>query len=396
MEFTHVDQRTDEKFARLFPTAEQNILVKTAAAGAANAPDMVKGARDEDGFHYRLYESRIPAGFDADAAFGKFATPDAREAAMAERKVGQPAREVTARQTSATLDERYPEAVRYYPSDKFKVDGVAGADKATGREQFNSLAKAEGTKFQYMAAVRAFVHKEGPVEAFAAWQSPEARASWDEEGKKMAQTAEKSKERASDVIDSSKLHAEGNHFLADHRNGLQLPSKRHEAERDKVLGGMRKASNEDLSTVFSATEREFKALERRQYAIQIKAAQEISEAKGEKMDSASFNKLSESQRREAANYNELPREDFAKMVALKSGYFEVRKELQERGVVPSREEAIAKKSQVEAVEKPKAVGEKSTSLNPPAPDKAAEQKKQGRQSSKGASLAAQLAGSLNR
>ena len=96
MDFPHVDERTDEKFTRLWPLVADNVKVKEAAKDAPqmiSAPTKVE-KEEAGGFHYKLYESRVPAGFDVEKSFGAWATEEARAASVAESSSARVAKDL--------------------------------------------------------------------------------------------------------------------------------------------------------------------------------------------------------------------------------------------------------------------------------------------------------------
>lgn len=362
MDFPHVDEKTDERFTRLWPKHAENSELKVAAE--AN-PKMLAFSREDGGPHFRLYESRIPSTVDADAAFGAFATAEAKSASLAESAEFRAGKQMGEKAEKATIDERYPEGSRYYPPLGKAADTAEGLKSE--REGFNKTVAglvAEGAlqkgDVRYVAQAEAFVSKNGPVEALARWQSPEMKAQWLAEGKTQKEVDRQPASRAKEVVDASDLRAKGEHFLADHGQGLLLPSKKSETERAGVLAQLGKASIEDLKTVQGVSEREFKALERKQYAIQIKAAQE----KNPDLTTEAFNAMKDPERRVAAGYNEIKEDEFKRMVALRSGFFAITDELKSRGEHMSREEARDLKNNVEKQSEAKPVDEKSTSRKP--------------------------------
>lgn len=377
MDFPHVDEKTDERFTRLWPLHAENSTLKVAAE--AN-PKMISFARDDGGPHFRLYESRIPISVDADEKFGAFATEDAKRASLAESAEFRAGKAVGEKVEKASLDERYPEAARYYPPM-----GPSAADpEKSERQLFNETVKKleAGPDVKYTAAVGAFVSKRGPIPELAEWQTPEMKARWEAEGKIVRDNERKPADRAKEVVEASAMRGKGEGFLADHAKGLLLPSTKFEKVRGEVVAEVRKASTEDLKTVQGVTETELKLLEKKQYAIQIKAAQ----AKNPEMTVEDFNAMKSDQRRVAAGYDEITADEFKRMVALKSGFSAITAELKDRGEHMSREEALGVKGREEKQAEAKPVDTKDKSGPKPT----------GRQSSKGAGVAAALADSLGR
>ena len=396
MDFPHVDERTDEKFTRLWPLVDQNVKVKEAAkADPAMLGVPTKEEKAEaGGFHYKLYEKRIPAGFDADKAFGAWASEEAKAASIEEGAAGRKSKEVVEQRQRQSAEERAPQNVRYYPAVE--------AEEGKNRDAFNTavaeIAKARGlerkdvVKYDNSAEVKAFVSKVGPLPELAYWQTPEARAAWDREGEKLQKGANKSAERAEEVVNRAARIGKGEDFLGKYgEKGIQMPPKKYEKERSAVEAEIRSAGTEDLQKVRDASEREFKALEKRLYAIQIQAAKK----KDPQLSTEAFNAMKPEQRREAAGYEELSSEDFRRMVRTKDAFFRVNDELNERGEHLTVGQARDLKAKGEAQEQAKPVDEKGKGqkVDTGAPEKAQE----GRQRSRGAMAgAAALASQLNR
>lgn len=394
MDFPHVEPDTDQRFARLYPLVSQNEQLKAAAK---DAPDMLKFSREGGEAHYKLYESRIPPSVDADAVFAPFASDAAREASIAEGAAKRAAKESVDRVQRSTAAEAYPEEVRYYPA-------IAEGN----RERFNQAVKdaglstksvqldGGGTKpadVSYMPSIKAFVSKVGPVPSLAEWQTPEAKAMWDAEGERLQKQQRKGVDRAAEAVEATALRAEGKHFLADNLTGLILPPAKNAEERAAVVASIGAASLEDLKKVQQITEESHKALSRRQYAIQIKAAQQ----KDPNLSAEKFNAMNDKQRRVAAGYNELSNEDFLKMVGLQYGKMAIVNELKARGEHMSVEEARDKKERAGTeVEKKTSVDEKSKSREPDAEPEQAAEKPAGRAGNRGAQHAAALAATLQK
>jgi hypothetical protein len=391
MDFPFEDPKTNEPFARLYPLHADNAKLKEAASVA---PEMIQGSRDEGLFHFRLYKDRMPVGFDADQSFGKWATPEAKEASLAESADFRKAKEVSDKVQGAEASSRYPENIRYYPA----INGPEGLNRDAFNAVVDEVAKEKNLSrkdvvlYNNTPHVKAFVSKIGPIPQLEAFQSDEAKAAWKAEGEKLQQNENKQVNRAKDVVDRANLMGQGKTFLAKYSKGLMLPSERQPEEREAVMKDVREASSEELRKVASASEREFKFLEKKLYAIQISAAQKEDPS----LTVESFNKLKPAERRVAAKYAELEADDFNKLVRMKSGYFAVSKELNERGEHLTVAQARDIKEKEETKEKAKPVGEKGVGKSAPAPEKKADSKPVGRQSSKGAAAAAALASGLGR
>jgi len=407
MDFPHVDERTQEPYARLWPVVAENVTVKEAAK---DAPQMLSAPTKEEkaeagGFHYKLYESRIPAGFDADKSFGAWATEEARAKAIDESANYTRGKAVGEAVTKATADERVPEAVRYYPAvnpqvenageknrDKFnEIVGQVVAERDAAAKASNPEHKVERkdvVMYDKSEHVKAFVSKIGPIPELAYWQSDEAKDAWKQEGAKLQKGQEKVEQRAGDMVERAGKIGEGNDFAGKYGKGLMMPPKKYATERSAVEAEIGSASLKDLKAVQGASEREFKFLEKKLYAIQIKAAQE----KNPELKAPDFNALKPDERRKAAGYKELSDEEFRKMTRMKDGFFTISNELKGRGEHLSVEEARDLKNKVDAPEQKKPRDEKSQSLKQKAP----EPQQTGRASSKGARAASALASTLGR
>lgn len=393
MDFPNVDERTDERFARLWPLVGDNEKVKAAAK---DAPDMIKFSREGEGPHYRLYESRIPAGVDADKAFGGWATEEAKTASLQESASYRQAKGIGERQQKQNADERYPENIRYYPA----VEAAEGKNRDAFNEIVGKIAEDRGlarkdvVQYNNSAEVKAFVSKVGPLPELAYWQTDEAKGAWAKEGEKLKVQQDKTVSRAADVVERAALQAEGKDFLANHGKGLAMPPKKNAVERGQVEAEIRGASLEDLKAVQAVSEREFKALEKKQYAIQIQAAKE----KTPDLSTEDFNKMKPEERRVAAGYKELGEDEFRRMVRVKDGFFTINRELNDRGEHLTVDQARELKGKGEAVQQAKPVDEKSVGkkAEPEAPQQGGDAAPQGRQSSRGRAAAAALAGQLGR
>lgn len=393
MDFPNVDERTDERFARLWPLVADNEKVKAAAK---DAPDMIKFSREGEGPHYRLYESRIPAGVDADKDFGAWATDEAKAASLQESATFRAGREVAERQQKVSADERYPQDIRYYPA----VDAAEGKNRDAFNEIVGKIAEDRGLarkdviQYNNSSEVKAFVSKVGPLPELAYWQTDEAKSAWSAEGEKLKVQQDKGVARAQEIVDRAGLQAEGKDFQAKYGKGLVMPPKKYANDRAAVEADIRGASLQDLQAVRDVSEREFKALERKQYAIQIQAAKE----KDPSLSTEDFNKMKPDERRVAAGYKELEEGDFRRMVRTKDGFFTISRELQDRGEHLTVSQARDLKGKGEAVQQAKPVDEKGVGkkAEPDAPKQEGEAAPQGRASSRGRAAAAALAGQLGR
>jgi hypothetical protein len=404
MEFPHVDENTQEKYAQLWPVVAENVSVKEAAKDAPKMLSAPTKAEKEaaGGFHYKLYEDRIPAGVDADKSFGKWATEEARTKALEESANYTRGNAITKEQGESAALTRAPMEVRYYPAVNPEVENpeeknrdafnkiVAGvvAERDAAAKASNPESKVERkdvVMYDKSEHVKAFVSKIGPIPELAYFQSDEAKQAWKEEGAKLEKGEQKAVGRAKDIVDRASDVAAGNDFVGKYGKGLLMPPKDKTAERAAVTAEISGASMDDLKTVQTASQTAFKALERKLYGIQVNAAKE----KGVAVED--FNKLNASERRKAAGYKELSDEEFRTMTRMKDGYFTIGRELNGRGEHLTKDQAQDIKNQPEAKEQKKPLDEKSKSLKP-----AAEPQKSGRASSRGAAAAAALAGNMGR
>lgn len=380
MEFPHVDEGTEERFARLWPLVAQNQELKEAAK---DAPDMLKFSRDGGEPHFRLYGSRIPPSVDADAAFGSFATEAARDASIGESAAFRASKQAVDKAQGAVLDQAYPVESRYYPA---MADG--------NRDRFTQAIKDSGLDprkdVPYVMKVGAFVSKNGPVAALAEWQTPEAQAMWKAEEGRLKAQAGKGVSRGEEVTRATALRVDGKSFQADTMKGLVLPAAKFPNERAAVVKAVGEASIEDLKGALERTEREHKTLQRKQYGIQIKAAQ----TKDPQLSTESFNALNDRERRVAAGYEELSAEDFTRKIGLQYGAKTLTDELKARGEHISVEEAREKKGRAGVTSDKKAVDEKKKAIKPEAGADVADDKPKGRAGNRGKSHAAALAATL--
>jgi hypothetical protein len=406
MDFPHVDERTDEKFTRLWPLLAENVKVKEAAKAD---PTMLEVPNKEEkaaagGFHYKLYEGRIPMGVDADKSFGGWATEEARRASVEEAAAPRKGNEIGAKQKQEAAEKMYPQEIRYFPA--------VNAEEGKNREAFNQIVsgivaerdaaakasnpehkveRADVIKYNNSAEVKAFVSKIGPIPELAYWQTDEAKAAWAREGESLKQSQEKTTTRAKEVVDRVALQGKGEDFQAKYSaKGLVMPPKSFAKEREAVEAEIRKASTEDLQKVRAVSEREFKALEKKLYAIQITAAKKNDPS----LSTEQFNAKSPDERRDAAKPEAMEIEEYRRMVRTKDGFFRLNAELSERGEHMSVAQARDLKTKGESQEQAKPVDEKGKSMKPTAEPQA--EKSQGRQGSRGAAHAAALANSLNR
>ena len=316
MQFEHQNDK-GENYALLYPKFEENEELKKAAdeVGARNA---LQFDRKERG--YRLYEAKLPDSkeFDVDTVFGRYASAEAKAASQAEQEAVAEKRQTAAKATGTAIDE----SKVYY------------AAKGNGdREAFNDLRKETGSQFIYSSRQGGFVHKDGPTEGFERFQTPEAKAAWQAEAGKAAETTRKRRENAAEGIDVMAERANGRVFLADNSQGFMLPSKKQEAARSAQIEAMKGASKEEIAQVFKITEAAKKTLDRKLYGVQLNAAKERG------VDKADFDKMNSEDRRKAANFKGLEKEEFSKLVSLSSGFFAIRDEMVERGMLETRESA---------------------------------------------------------
>jgi len=393
MDFPNVEQETENRYARLWPLVSQNEELKAAAAVA---PEMLKFSREGGQAHYKLYENRIPPSFNADAAFGAYATEDARAASAAEGEAKRNAKVGIERAQRASADKAYPEEVRYYPAiaegNRERFHEAVKAAGLTSKAVKNADDSVTPADVAYMPSIKAFVSKVGPVPGLAEWQSPEAKAMWEAEGERLAAKQREPLSRGAEATEIVKLRGEGKHFLADNLKGLLMPPSRNVAERDAVKESIGQASIEDLKTVQQTTQAEHKALVSKQFAIQIKAAQ----AKDPSLTVDAFKAMPDAKRRDAAGYNELTNEDFTRKIGLQYGLKAINDELKARGEHMSVEEAREKKGRNAPEAEKKSVDEKDKGMKAkPAPEQAAGKPSNARAGNKGAAHATALAATLS-
>ena len=292
MQFEHQNDK-GENYALLYPKFEENEELKKVAdeVGARNA---LQFDRKERG--YRLYEAKLPDSkeFDVDKVFGKYASAEAKAASQAEQEAVAEKRQTAAKATGTAIDE----SKIYY------------AAKGNGdREAFNDLRKETGSQFIYSSRQGGFVHKDGPTEGFERFQTPEAKAAWQAEAGKAAETTRKRRENAAEGIDVMAERANGRVFLADNSQGFMLPSKNQKDARSAQIEAMKGASKEEIAQVFKITEAAKKNLDRKLYGVQLNAA------KDRGVEKSDFDKMNSEDRRKAANFKGLDKEEFSKLVS---------------------------------------------------------------------------------
>lgn len=361
MQFENVNDK-GEKYAILYPRFEENEKLKAHAdkLGARNALEFDRSERA-----YRLYEAKVPENIDVDKEFGNYATEEAKAASIAEREAVDAKKKAAAKATGTEVDE-----------SKVYVAAKSNGD----RDRFNALRQETGTVFTYSSRQGGFVHKDGPTEGFEYFQSKEAKEAWAAEAGKAAETTRKRRETAVEGIDVMAERANGRVFLADNSQGFMLPTKKQEAARNAQMDAMKKASPEEVSQVYKITEAAKKVLDRKLYGIQLNAAKD----KG--VEKADFDKMKADERRQAAGFKGLEKEEFSKLVSLSSGFFALREEMIDRGLLHSKESA--RETQKGTSQSAGAAGGKQEGKSQPkneAPAKKAESK------TKGGGMAAQLA-----
>lgn len=317
MDFPNKDN--DGSFAFLYPTFENNETLKTAADKAGFRDALRFDGKEKA---YRLYEDAIPkAAIDkVDDAVGVYATEESKVAAQKERA------EMLANKQKAgkTLGANFDESKLYYPA------------KGNGdRDEFIKLREKSGATITYSGHAGAFVHRDGPTEGFEKFQTPEAKAAWKSEYDQVKKSSERRRNVASESVDTIAARAEGRNFLADNAKGFMLPSKEEAQVRDAQIASMKTASNEEVTQVYKITEIEKKRLEAKLYAIQITSARAINP----ELKDADFNKMLPDERRKVSNYASITGQDFAKLVANRAGFFELRGEMQDRGLLTTVDKA---------------------------------------------------------
>ncbi len=332
MDFDNKD-KSGRSYALLYPTHGQNEELKTEAekVGARAALWRSKG---EEAF--RLYEDKMPDGVNADATFGKFATAEAKEAALAETKEFKASRESAAK----TMDGASKAASGQQQGQQADKNDLYRPAKGNGhREEFDKMRAEMKTTFIYSGREGAFVYKDGPREGFEKFQTPEAEAAWVSEYKESKKVADNRMETASKNVDVKAERDNGRAFLADNADGFMLPSKREEAARQAQIDAMKAASPEELSQVFKITMAAKERVDKQLYAIQIKAAQK----ENPDLSKAEFNEMKPDERRKAANGAGLEADQFNRHVGMTAGFFEARREMIERELLESKQSAQQQK-----------------------------------------------------
>ena len=324
MEFDRTDDQ-GRKYAVLTPVFEQNATLKDEAKNAGATVTFDKSVHG-----YRLLEDSIPKGVDADAIFGKYATPEAREAAAAERAAFESKMQSAEKVVNSSIDE----SKLYYPPQK---DGE--------RKAFDEMRKNNEVDMKYSPKAGAFVHRGGDASGFERWQTPEMKAQWTKEGDERKAKQEQRVSEAGKAVEKIGKIADGKSFLAEHENGFMLPSKDRHAELHAGLkeslvkmkdGGRAKdVSDEDLTQVFKNTQSSLRTLERKKYAIELQNAQK----KDPTLTSEAFQGMNDADRRKASGFKGMSNEDFSRMVALRAGMFAVRDEMISRGLITTKEQA---------------------------------------------------------
>lgn len=376
MDFDRVDAKTNERFAVMHVTIDQNAELKSTAQNLGRT-DIVKGGRNEGGqFEWRLYQDRIPTGVDVDATFGKFTTPEAVEASRAEREQFEKTKGAA---REATKGPEIEDSKRFYPH-------------AAVRREFDALRKSENVEIEYERNLGVFVQKSATIDAekFAKFQTPEAKAQWKaEEGMSQADR-KRLMGNAVDAIDVVSARAEGKHFLADNAKGFALVSERHDKFlRDNQLEQMKAASNPEVAQVHTITRNALRELENKELRIRMGVVGRAHREAGTEFNTKTFLDMSRDDQRKAAGNAGLKNEDFAQMVALKNGYFAVRQEAIDRELIAGKSQAQSSKREQGQSE---AIGAKSAPKEVEQNGVADEQKKAARSSK----FAAVLGEGLNR
>jgi hypothetical protein len=131
---------------------------------------------------------------------------------------------------------------------------------------------------------------------------------------------------------------------------------------------IKNAPDTEVSAAFQVTEVEKKRLEAKLYYIQVSVVEKDAAAKkGSKLtDEESknirkdFGNLDAGKRREAANFIGLDANEFGRLVAVRSGFFALRDEMIDRGLLETKEKARESKQQ-ESKEPEKAAEKAGTS-----------------------------------
>lgn len=323
MNFEH-ETNDERKFALVYPLQSENAEMKKMADDAGLPKGAV--AFDRQAKAYRVYEDMIPEGVDAGKLFERFITPD--QIAKAQAETASLAAGVAKVEKAAGTE--VDESKLYYP--------LKGAE----RDAFHALAKESEAKFRYNKTAGAFQHLEGPTAGFERWQTPEAKAAWVENGKEAKEVSDRREQRTAEAVDVMRERANGRHFVADNANGFFLPSKEQPKERQAQIDALKKASPEELAEVYKITQARMQGLERKQYGMQISAAQKADP----KLTTEAFNKMDSSERMKASGYTKLNDADFKLLIGVRNGFFEARKQMIEHGLITTRD--AAKQMQTEA------------------------------------------------
>ncbi len=321
MEFDKVT-KDGEKYALLYATVAQNGQVKKDAQDAG-----ITLAFDQKEKAWKLFENRVPEGVDVDKTFGKWVEPDQVAASKAETE----AHKESAKSIDKAAGVTYDEKTLYYPLMK-------------DRNDIKKMAKEQGLHVSYIPKAAAWVSRGGEIEGAERWQTPEAKAAFVEQGKELMAAKEARSKATSEGMDVMKERANGNHFLADNAKGFLLPSTKEPEARQAQLDALKVASKDEVAAVFKVTDEQKRVLDRKQYAMQINAAQK----KDPSVTTEDFNKMSKKERLEAAGMG-LPEKDFSRLVALQNGFFAVRERAIELGLVTDRQ--AAKQLQADAAKK---------------------------------------------
>ena len=332
MDFDRTDPDTGEKVAMLYPSYKQNVELKKVAIEAGDR-DMVKFSRDPENPGFMLYENRL-GGRNADELFGRFATPEAKDAFMAEKTEFEARRANGERVTQSEISEDR----KYYPA-------IGNGDREALKE-LRKQREAEGNpiKISYNPRAKAFVHYDGPTEGLERFQTPEAKAAWVSEENGVARderAARTRRERTAEAaLDVAAERAAGNHFVADNAMGFRLPSKdKFPDEHAKQVNALSNASEAELSRVWARTRAEESKLSHHIYGVQIKAAKE----KDPYFDKGAWDKKSIADRGKVVG-RIIPESDYIRVLQLKNGLLAINREAKNRGLVLSVEQAREKSS----------------------------------------------------
>lgn len=319
MDFAHIDSESGAKFALLYPLKSQNRELKSLAVDNG-AREMVEFKMVEGQPQWRLYEGRVPAGVDADAVFGSFASPEAKAASLAETQELQ-ARKASAARAIDTAE--IPEEKRYYPTLAMK-------------QEFDQMRGAANAKFAYVAAAGAWVHKEGPTEGFEKFQTPEAKQQWQAEAKLSRYERDRIQRGASDAIDVSAEKVAGRHFVADNAQGFHVPSaKTLPALHDRQIAAMKAAPDNEIARVHSATRERLGTLLRKETSIRFTVASK----ENPELQAKDFAKLPEAEQKQLGKGAGLNDKEFFELVAIRRGHKMIRQEMIDRGLIADRAQA---------------------------------------------------------